>query len=145
VELKPVPRLYIPGELQKNCEDQIGTIAPEFRELLETVPEAERKGQVFKLHLFTRIRPADWKTKISNMGIQIGRTAKIVVSKDVRTGKTKHATMHDLRRSFAERWSSKVVPQVLQKLMRHENISTTMNYYVGGDSDKLYKVLEESR
>jgi integrase len=145
IELKPVPLLYIPGELQKNRCDQICPIAPEFKDLLETVPEAERIGHVFKLQIFTRIRPEDWKTKISNIGVQIGRAAKILVAKDVRTGKTKYATLHDLRRTFATRWARKVSMEVLQKLMRHENPATTMNYYVGENAANMYKVLEESR
>ena len=31
-----------------------------------------------------------------------------------------------LRRSFAERWASRVMPQVLMELMRHETIETTI-------------------
>ncbi len=38
---------------------------------------------------------------------------------------------HDLRRSFGERWATRVMPQVLMELMRHESIEATMNYYVG--------------
>ena len=38
---------------------------------------------------------------------------------------------HDLRRSFGERWASRLMPQVLKELMRHESIETTLNFYVG--------------
>ena len=36
------------------------------------------------------------------------------------------ASAHDLRRSFGFRWSCRVMPTVLGKLMRHESIETTM-------------------
>ena len=51
------------------------------------------------------------------------------------TGKIKFASAHDLRRSFGERWSRKVMPQVLKELMRHESIETTMKFYVGHNAD----------
>jgi hypothetical protein len=34
----------------------------------------------------------------------------------------KYASAHDLRRAFGLRWSSRVMPAVLQQLMRHESI-----------------------
>ncbi len=53
----------------------------------------------------------------------------------VNTGKRKFASAHDLRRSFGERWASKVMPQVLRELMRHESIDTTMRFYVGRNAE----------
>jgi integrase len=137
-----VPTLHIPGELQKNGTDQICPIAPEFFQLLEQVPQPERNGQVFKLGMFKRIRTQDWKEKSSKVISNIGRKAGIVVATDVRTGKQKFASAHDLRRSFGERWSTRVLPQVLKELMRHESITTTMDYYVGRNAEKLYAVLQ---
>ena len=49
----------------------------------------------------------------------------------------KFASAHDLRRSFGTRWAKKVMPAVLQCLMRHANIATTMKYYVTLDADEL--------
>ena len=63
----------------------------------------------------------------------IGRKAGIVVDK----GKDKFATAHDLRRSFGTRWSKRVKCAVLQKLMRHADIKTTMDYYVDQDADDV--------
>ena len=57
------------------------------------------------------------------------------------SGKVKFASAHDLRRSFGERWSTKVMPQVLMVLMRHENIETTMRYYVGRNAQTTADVL----
>ena len=56
-----------------------------------------------------------------------------VVEKEV----TKYASAHDLRRAFATRWSRKVMPAVLQRLMRHSAIETTLKYYVDLEADDL--------
>lgn len=60
-------------------------------------------------------------------------------------GKVKFASAHDLTRSFGERWSSLVMPNVLKELMRHESIETIMKYYVGQNAqataDILYKAV----
>ena len=42
-------------------------------------------------------------------------------------------TMHSLRKGFGCRYAGKVPAQVLQKLMRHRNIKTTMDYYANVD------------
>ena len=55
----------------------------------------------------------------------IGKAAGVKVSES--GGKVKYASAHDLRRSFGERWASRVMPNVLQELMRHENIQTTLD------------------
>ncbi len=49
----------------------------------------------------------------------------------------KFASAHDLRRSFGTRWAKQVMPAVLQRLMRHASIDTTMKYYVGIESDDV--------
>jgi hypothetical protein len=66
---------------------------------------------------------------------EIGKAARIVVYNHPKTGRVKHASARDLRLSFAERWSTRVTPQVLMALMRHESISTTMRFYVGRNAD----------
>jgi len=63
----------------------------------------------------------------------IGERAGIVVNGE--TGK--HASAHDLRRSFGTRWSRRVMPAVLRKLMRHSHIETTMRYYVDIEAGEL--------
>ena len=59
-------------------------------------------------------------------------------------GKTKFASAHDLRRSFGERWSSRMMPPVLMELMRHESIETTMRFYVGRNAQSTADVLYEA-
>jgi integrase len=58
--------------------------------------------------------------------------------------KRKYASAHDLRRAFGLRWSARVMPAVLQQLMRHESIETTMRYYVGRDADAVADALWEA-
>jgi len=52
-------------------------------------------------------------------------------------GKVKYASAHDCRRGFGTRWAKRVMPAVLQRLMRHRNIDTTMKYYVGIQADDV--------
>jgi len=73
----------------------------------------------------------------------IGEKAGVIVNTD-KTGKVKYASAHDLRRAFGERWSSKVMPQVLMELMRHESIDTTMKYYVGRNAQRTADALWEA-
>ena len=63
----------------------------------------------------------------------IGKKANIVV--DEATGKP--ATAHDYRRAFGTRWSKRVMPAVLRRLMRHKDISTTLKYYVDQDAEDI--------
>ena len=64
---------------------------------------------------------------------EIGQKAGVVVNK----AEKKHASAHDLRRSFSTRWVAKVKPATLQLLMRHKSIETTMKYYVAQDADEV--------
>jgi len=79
----------------------------------------------------------------------IGELARVVVNTDPKSGKVKFASAHDLRRSFGNRWAKRIMPAVLQKLMRHESIETTMGYYVDLDADELaedlYRAHEKGR
>ena len=68
-----------------------------------------------------------------------GRIA--VVKVDQNGGKVKYASAHDLRRSFGERWATRVMPPVLQELMRHDSIQTTMRYYVGRNARNTASIL----
>ena len=77
------------------------------------------------------------KDTISKMLSEIGEASGIVV--DEKSGK--FASAHDLRRSFGERWMSRVMPAVLQKLMRHASIETTLKYYAAGQTDEMSKVV----
>ncbi len=138
--------LVIPGELEKGHKDRLLAMAPEFVEFLSKTPEADRHGPIFK--------PQQKKTegggrKVARVGVdraghvisEIGRAAGVVVRADAKTGKVKHASAHDLRRSFGERWAGRIMPADLKELMRHESIDTTLRYYVGNNARRTAKTL----
>lgn len=108
-------RIYAEG--QKSRRNQLLPVTPDFAELLEATPEHARHGPVFPL---------------------IGRKGKRIrgqntISRHLKAIATKAATSvtaHDFRRAFGSRWAQRVLPPVLQQLMRHQNLATTMRYYV---------------
>lgn len=59
---------------------------------------------------------------------------KLVKGGVVNKADGKFASGHDLRWSFDARWTKKVVPAVLQQLMRHWSIKTTTKHYVDMDA-----------
>jgi integrase len=78
---------------------------------------------------------------------RVGEAAGVVV--DRKGDDVTYASSHDLRRSFGLRWSRRVMPPVLQGLMRHESRDTTMTYYVGQDAQtttaELYAAMENEQ
>ena len=136
------PRLRIPAELEKGHRDRLLPITPDFAEFLLATPEDRRRGPVFRPLMPSGNRA---NAKIAGrMVALIGELARVVVHTDAKTGKVKYATAHDLRRSFGTRWAKLVKTPVLMRLMRHENIATTMAFYVNLDCDdvteQLYRV-----
>jgi integrase len=97
---------------------------------------SERVGKVFQF-------PRVWDGRqLTGSGVvyimaAVGRRAGVVVKRDPTTGKVKYASVHDLRRSFGTRWAKRIMPAVLQRLMRHRDIATTMRYYVGIQADDV--------
>lgn len=139
------PMLIIPKGMQKNKKATIHPVAPEFARHLATVPVEDRSGPVFKLPglKFDRdCRKPEW---VGTTVRRIGKAANVVVQRAA-SGKVKFASCHDLRRSFGDRWSSRVMPRRLKELMRHSRIETTMRYYVGRNAeqtaDELWEVVE---
>lgn len=143
------PAFRIAAKAQKARRDERLPMTEDFYNLItEATPEAERIGLVFKLNgLLTRC-PLTPK-RVCKTVSRIGKAAGVVVAtgerrrKDKTTGKLvpvavkKFASCHDLRRSFGTRWAKRVMPAVLQRLMRHAQIGTTMKYYVTMDADSV--------
>jgi len=135
------PMLRILAALEKGNQNRLLPLAPEFAELLLSVPIADRKGRVFQLadragkpREFT----AEWVGRVVS---EIGERAGVKVNTDPRSGKVKYASAHDLRRSFGERWAARLMPQQLMELMRHESIETTMRFYVGRNAQTTADLL----
>ena len=119
------PHFRILAEGQKAKRDELLPMTPDFADWLLRTPEGEREGPVFPVEV-----NRDAATRIIS---KIGQKAGVVVDK----ASDKFATAHDLRRSFGTRWSNRVKPATLQKLMRHADIKTTMDFYVRHDADDI--------
>jgi integrase len=129
------PRLVIPAELEKGNQDRLLPIVPDFAAFLLATPEAERRGPVFRPLMPSGNRAT--AEQAGRMVSLIGQLTRVVVHTDPKSGKVKHASAHDLRRSFGNRWAKKVMPAVLMQLMRHESIETTMAFYVDLSADDV--------
>ena len=135
------PRLRIRAEAEKGNKDRLLHIVPEFEELLNEIPPEERTGYVFNPLPERNHGKRLTKWTASDKIALIGKKANVVVDDSIgsSTGeqKIKYASAHDLRRSFGEWWSSKVMPATLMQLMRHESMETTMKFYVGRNAEKV--------
>ena len=136
------PLFVIRGALEKGKRDRRLPMAPEFAELLLTVPEPERRGRVFKPQARRPGHGVPEKHRVGEVISQVGAAAGVCVDADPATGEPiKFASAHDLRRSFGERWAKRVMSAVLQTLMRHASIQTTMQYYVSLEAEATADVL----
>jgi integrase len=136
-------RLRIPGHQQKSREDQVCPVTPAFAAFLAKTAHADRKGWVFSPAAKSGGRqnnPYDVGRIVSQIGEKAGVVVDETWSEDG-TCRQKFASAHDLRRSFGNRWSLRVMPTILQKLMRHAHISTTMKYYVRLEVEETERVL----
>lgn len=129
------PMLEIPKELQKSDEDLLYPITPDFAWFLRETPPDERIQYVFD-PMLSRGVTRSLQTASAKI-CDIGKAAGVVSVPAVGKKKPKFASAHDLRRSFGTRWSLKVMPTVLQQLMRHSDIATTMQFYVGRNAEEL--------
>ena len=118
------PCLRIYAASHKSRRDQLLPLTPDFAELLLATHPADRTGPVFQLHGRTGRR------------IRTGDGAARVLSAIAERGKVQ-ITHHDFRRAFATRWAPRVQPAILQQLLRHRDIHTTMKYYVRLDAQSL--------
>lgn len=136
------PMLKIPAESEKGNAHRTLAMAPEFAELLQTVPMAERRGFVFRPvtkagepMVRTRHAVGPRLTAIGEKaGVIVGERTKRDDEGELVTVKS-FASAHDLRRAFGFRWSRRVLPTILRELMRHETVETTMRYYVGQNAE----------
>lgn len=128
------PMFRIKAEAEKGHKDRLLPMAPEFSEFLRTVPEDERAGFVFDPMTTRSGNGRLTFATVSEAICEMGKVAKVKVAEN-KKGRVKYASAHDLRRAFGFRWSQRVMPAVLQQMMRHESIQTTMEFYVGKNSE----------
>jgi integrase len=122
-------RIVLPAEFVKAVKDQWVPLDPDLRAALEALPRQGRK--VFRF--------ADRKGRPLTAGGVSQRVADLAQKAGVRL------TMKALRRGFGCRYAGKVPAQVLQKIMRHANIKTTMDYYANVDEAAMEAVLGPKR
>jgi integrase len=122
-------RIVLPAEFAKADEDQWVPIAPELREVLEALP---RQGG----HVFALVGSHGRRLGLSSVCDKVNKLAQKAGVK---------LSLHPLRRGFGCRYAGKVPAQVLQRLMRHSSISTTMDYYANVDDAVMEAVLGEGR
>lgn len=104
-------RIIIPAAYNKSDDDQWVPLHPRLAEILRALPRESE-------HLFPfRGDPRQVSKKFARIALAAGLKV----------------TLHDLRRSFGSRYASVVPAPVLQKLMRHADIKTTMDYYTNVD------------
>ena len=133
------PMFRVRANAEKGYKDRTFPVAREFAEMLLAVPSIDREGQVFRPAMRREHGKPHRLDTVSNVIVEIGKKAGVKVFE--RGSKAKYASAHDLHRAFGFRWSSRVMPPVLQQLMRHENIQTTMTYYVGRNAEATAEVV----
>lgn len=127
------PMFRIRADADKGYKERTFPMAPEFAEMLLQAPSIDRDGLVFNLQM-RRDHGNDRRVDtVSSVIVKIGEKAGVKVAE--RGDKVKFASAHDLRRAFGFRWSSRVMPPVLQQMMRHESIQTTLDFYVGRNAE----------
>lgn len=127
-------KFRILAEAQKGDRDELCPMAPGFEKFLLKTPKKQRTGFVF---FGGRFQPSYVKRMVS----AIGRKSGVLVDRN----KEAFAGSHTLRRSFGTRWARKVFPPELQALMRHKNIATTMEFYVGMKADEVNRSIRRRR
>jgi integrase len=125
-------RIWLPAEACKGTRDQWVPLDPQLREALEALP---RHGK----RVFRFVDGRRGKGGLVSASAMSDRVARLAARAGVRL------TMHTLRKGFGCRYAGKVPAQVLQKLMRHRNIKTTMDYYANVDAAVEEAVLGPQR
>lgn len=123
-------RIVLPADFVKGGEDQWVPLDPQLRAELEAMPRRGRK--VFRFVSTATGEPLT-PSGVSMMITKLARAAGVRLSMKV------------LRKGFGSRYAGKVPAQVLQKLMRHASITTTMDYYANVDDAAVSAVLGDKR
>lgn len=123
------PMFRIQAHAEKGRRFRLLPMTPDFAEFLAKTPVKERRRFVF--NPLTRPRS---KRKGSHRPLaqHVGKVVTALGKKaKVKVADNKFASLHDFRRAFGFRWAKLVLPQILQELMRHEDIKTTQQFYIG--------------
>ncbi len=119
--------LMIDGENQKNRQALTYPVVDDFANFLLSTPECDRHGFVFN-PMGANGKVSRRVDTVSTWIVEIGKEAEVKV--DEKAGSEKFCSAHDIRRAFGTRWAKIVPASLLQQLMRHANIETTMSFYL---------------
>jgi integrase len=134
------PLLVFPSTEHKNQKDQLVPLTPEAVAFLRKTTARQRSGRVFPLQ--GRKKPIYSADRASRVVSSIGNKARVVTSLDPQTGAKRHATAHDLRRSFAKRLVDRRLPsEILQAMMRHADIKTTRTHYAEAEAEQVADIV----
>ncbi len=118
----PGRRIVLPGESVKGKADQEVPLDPALEAALRDLPRRDGDSQVFR---FPSHKEAGKVVEVMGVGkriIRLARSAGVTL------------TMRSLRRGFGCRYAGHVPAQVLQRLMRHSSITTTVQFYANVDA-----------
>jgi integrase len=125
-------RIVFAAEVVKADEDQWVPLDPKLWEALNALPRVGRK--VFRFDAVDGRGDREVRDiSVCKRVCQLARAAGVKL------------TMKSLRRGFGCRYAARVPAQVLQKLMRHASIKTTMDYYANVDDAAMNAVLGPER
>jgi integrase len=110
-------RIVLPGGFVKGAEDQWVPLDRDLQAALEALPKSGP-------HVFPLVARHGRRMALDTLCSRARRLAERAGVK---------LSLHPLRRGFGCRYAGKVPAQVLQKLMRHRNINTTLDYYANVD------------
>lgn len=129
-----MPKLAIQAKHEKGKKHRLLPLTPDFADWLNDKKNCgDRKGLVFR-PLVRHGRQTASRDQCSHVISAIGAAS------GVETEPGRHPTAHDLRRSFGLRWAMMIKqPVILQQLMRHTSIQTTLEYYARADADRWGK------
>lgn len=125
------PRILLGVEGHKGRRNEILPVTPDFAAFIATTPLEHRRGRVFKVG-----------TKARRIVADIGRASGVVVSES--DGVPVYVSAKHLRKTFATYWSYRVRPIILQRLMRHRDIKTTLKFYVAQEADDVGDELQRA-
>lgn len=126
LEARPYPQFVFFVEGHKGRRDETVPIPPDLYDWLSATPKSERIGLVAPVY-GEKGEPVYRADTASKSVARIGRASKVQIDG------SRFAAAHDFRRAFGSRWALLVPPLVLQKMMRHQSIETTLKYYIGLD------------
>lgn len=105
---------------QKANREELFPLYPELEQFILTLG-VKKKGKVFP---YNSIDGLNW------------------LAKKLRSFTEGKYLFHDFRKKFGTRWASKLQAPELKEIMRHEDIQTTLKYYIGIKIDDISKKMQ---